>query len=71
LYVGADRDKGITRQSLTRGLQQHAQRVLSQHEKTLAGNPAATQRQQVAARNSYVEVAVLDASAAKLGPSRP
>ena len=71
LYVGADRDKGITRQSLTRGLQQHAQRVLSQHEKTLAGNPAATQRQQVAARNSYVEVAVLDAAAAKLGPSRP
>lgn len=72
LYVGADRDKGITRQSLTRGLQQHAQRILSQHEpQQQAGNAAATQRQQVAARNSYVEVAVLDAAATKLGPSRP
>ena len=71
LYVGADRDKGITRQSLTRGLQQHAHRVLSQHEsQQQAGNAVATQRQQVAARNSYVEVAVLDAAAAKLGPSQ-
>lgn len=72
LYVGADRDQGITRQSLTRGLQQHAHRVLSQHEaQQQAGNAAATQRQQVAARNSYVEVAVLSPAAAKLGPSRP
>ena len=70
LYVNADRERGITRQSITRGLQQHAQRVLRQHE-TLGGNAAATQRQQVAARNSYVEVAVLDTAAAKLRPSRP
>jgi hypothetical protein len=72
LYVDADRDQGITRQSLTRGLQQHAHRVLSQHEaQQQAGNAAATQRQQVAARNSYVQVAVLDTAAAKLGPPRP
>lgn len=72
LYVGNHRDKGITRQSLTQGLQQHALRVLRQHEsQQQVGNAAATQRQQFAARNSYVEVAVLDAAAAKLGPSRP
>ena len=70
MYVGADRENGITRQSLTHGLQQHAQRVLSQHE-AQAGKTAATQRQHLAARNSYVEVAVLDTAAAKLGPSRP
>lgn len=70
LYVGADRDQGITRQSLTRGLQQHAQRVLSQHE-AQSGKTAATQRQHLAARNSYVEVAVLDNAAAKTGLHKP
>jgi hypothetical protein len=72
LYTGADRDKGITRQSLTRGLHQHAQRILNQHEpERQSGNTAATQRQQFAARNSYVEVALLEASAARVGPLRP
>lgn len=71
LYVGADRDKGITRQSLTQGLHQHAQRVLSNHEQANAGNAAATQRQHLAARNSYVDVAVLSGSAAKTRLSRP
>jgi len=70
LYVGADREKGITRQSLTQGLQQHAQRVLSQHE-AQSGKTAATQRQHLAARNSYVEVAVLDNAAAKARLHQP
>lgn len=71
LYVGADRERGITRHSLTQGLQQHAQRVLNNHEQQTAGNAAATQRQHLAARNSYVEVAVLDSAAAKAGLRKP
>jgi hypothetical protein len=70
LYVDSDRDKAITRESLTQGLQRHASRVLSQHQ-AQSGKAVVNERQQLAARNSYVDVAMLDISAAKTGQRKP
>jgi hypothetical protein len=70
LYVGADREQAITRASLSQGLQKHAQKVLN--PVTLnSGKSFATERQQLAARNTYVEVAVLGQLAAKDGQQTP
>lgn len=70
LYVNSDRDQAITRQSLTQGLQRHASRVLNQHQ-SQSGNAVANERQLLAARNSYVDVAVLSGSAAKTRLTQP
>lgn len=70
LYVDSDRDKAITRESLIQGLQRHASRVLNQHQ-AQSGKPVVNERQQLAARNSYVDVAMLDNTAAKSGQRKP
>jgi hypothetical protein len=70
LYVDANRDNAITRESLSQGLNRHANRLLSQHQ-AQSGKPASNERQQLAARNSYVEVAMLDSTAAKAGQRLP
>lgn len=70
LYVNSDRDTAITRQSLVQGLQRHASRVLNQHQ-AQSGNPVANERQQLAARNSYVDVAALDSTAANARLRKP
>lgn len=70
LYVDANRDKAITRESLTQGLQRHASRVLNQHQ-AQSGKAVVNERQQLAARNSYVDVAMLDSAAAKTGQRKP
>jgi len=70
LYVDSDREKSITRESLTQGLQRHASRVLNQHQ-AQSGKAVVNERQQLAARNSYVDVAMLDITAAKTGQRKP
>ncbi len=70
LYVDANREKSITRDSLTQGLQRHASRVLNQHQ-AQSGKAGVNERQQLAARNSYVDVAMLDSTAAKTGQHKP
>lgn len=70
LYVDANRDNAITRDSLNQGLNRHANRVLSQHQ-AQSGKPVANERQQLAARDSYVNVAMLDSTAAKAGLPNP
>ena len=70
LYVDSDREKSITRESLTQGLQRHASRVLNQHQ-AQSGKAVVNERQQLAARNSYVDVAMLDITAAKTGQRTP
>ena len=70
LYVDSDRDNAITRESLTQGLQRHASRVLNQHQ-AQSGKAVDNERQQIAARNSYVDVAMLDSTAAKAGLRNP
>lgn len=70
LYVNSNRDNAITRQSLIQGLQRHASRVLNQHQ-AQSGNPVANERQQLAASNSYVDVAMLDSTAANARLRKP
>jgi len=55
---------------LSQGLNRHANRVLSQHQ-AQSGKPMSNERQQLAARNSYVDVAMLDSTAAKAGLRNP